>query len=192
MPLAVDFQGGVSSAWSNVITFVPKLAAALLIILVGYLLARVVASVLNKVLERVGFDRAVAHSLLILLWRFGFWSKHPKFPCWSNSVSGGPNTGPVFTAPSSFCPSASKKSANEGTQRCDSSGGSEAVAVAAKAIHRAAAALHARDKRHGRRHRRDADRGARRSGPDDGRIGRDWINQGFGINRINSIELLTP
>jgi Conserved TM helix len=40
MPLAVDFQGGVSSAWSNVITFVPKLAAALLIILVGYLLAR--------------------------------------------------------------------------------------------------------------------------------------------------------
>jgi hypothetical protein len=59
MPLAVDFQGGVSSAWSNVITFVPKLAAALLIILVGYLLARVIASVLDKVLERVGFDRAV-------------------------------------------------------------------------------------------------------------------------------------
>jgi hypothetical protein len=60
MPVAaVDFQGGVSSAWSNVITFVPKLAAALLIILVGYLIAKVVASVLNKVLERVGFDRAV-------------------------------------------------------------------------------------------------------------------------------------
>jgi Conserved TM helix len=59
MPLAVDFQGGVSSAWSNVITFVPKLAAALLIILVGYLLAKVVAGVLDKVLERVGFDRAV-------------------------------------------------------------------------------------------------------------------------------------
>jgi hypothetical protein len=35
MPLAVDIQGGVSSAWSNVITFVPKLAAALVIILVG-------------------------------------------------------------------------------------------------------------------------------------------------------------
>jgi hypothetical protein len=30
MPLAVDFQGGVTSAWSNVIAFVPKLAAALL------------------------------------------------------------------------------------------------------------------------------------------------------------------
>jgi hypothetical protein len=59
MPLAVDLQGGVSSAWSNVVTFVPKLAAALVIILVGYLLAKVIASVLNKVLERVGFDRAV-------------------------------------------------------------------------------------------------------------------------------------
>jgi prepilin signal peptidase PulO-like enzyme (type II secretory pathway) len=59
MPLAVDFQGGVTSAWSNVITFVPKLAAALVIILVGYLLAKVIASVLDKVLERVGFDRAV-------------------------------------------------------------------------------------------------------------------------------------
>jgi Mechanosensitive ion channel, conserved TM helix len=59
MPLAVDFQGGVTSAWANVITFVPKLAAALLIILVGYLIAKVIAGVLNKVLERVGFDRAV-------------------------------------------------------------------------------------------------------------------------------------
>jgi hypothetical protein len=59
MPLAVDFQGGASSAWSNVVTFVPKLAAALVIILVGYLVAKVVASVLDKVLERVGFDRAV-------------------------------------------------------------------------------------------------------------------------------------
>jgi hypothetical protein len=34
VPLAVDFQGGVTSAWSKVITFVPKLAAALVTILV--------------------------------------------------------------------------------------------------------------------------------------------------------------
>src|SRR5215211_6560727 len=59
MPVAVDFQAGISDAWSNVIAFVPKLAAALVIILVGYLLAKVIAGVLNKVLERVGFDRAV-------------------------------------------------------------------------------------------------------------------------------------
>jgi hypothetical protein len=59
MPLAVDFQGGIENAWSNVITFLPKLLAALLILLVGYFVAKAVASILNKVLERVGFDRVV-------------------------------------------------------------------------------------------------------------------------------------
>ena len=59
MILAVEFQGGIENAWSNVATFVPKLAAALVILLVGYLVAKTVASILNKVLERVGFDRVV-------------------------------------------------------------------------------------------------------------------------------------
>ena len=59
MPVAVDYQGGIESAWSNVATFVPKLAAALVILLVGYLVARAIAGILNKVLERVGFDRVV-------------------------------------------------------------------------------------------------------------------------------------
>jgi hypothetical protein len=59
MYLAVDFQGGIENAWSNVAAFVPKLAAALVIVLVGYLVARTVASILDKVLERVGFDRVV-------------------------------------------------------------------------------------------------------------------------------------
>ena len=59
MYLAVDFQGGIENAWSNVATFLPKLAAALVILLVGYLVAKTVASILNKVLERVGFDRVV-------------------------------------------------------------------------------------------------------------------------------------
>jgi hypothetical protein len=59
MYLAVDFQGGIERAWSNVATFVPKLAAALVILLVGYLVAKALASILNKVLERVGFDRMV-------------------------------------------------------------------------------------------------------------------------------------
>jgi hypothetical protein len=59
MYLAVDFQGGVESAWSNVATFVPKLVAALVILLVGWMVAKAVASILNKVLERVGFDRVV-------------------------------------------------------------------------------------------------------------------------------------
>jgi hypothetical protein len=59
MILAIDYQGGLERAWANVATFVPKLAAALLILLVGWLVAKAVASILNKVLERVGFDRAV-------------------------------------------------------------------------------------------------------------------------------------
>jgi hypothetical protein len=59
MPVAVDFQGGIENAWSNVAAFLPKLAAALVIIIVGYLVAKAIARILNKVLERVGFDRAV-------------------------------------------------------------------------------------------------------------------------------------
>jgi len=59
MYLAVDFEGGIENAWSNVATFVPKLAAALVIVLVGYLVAKALAGILNKVLERVGFDRVV-------------------------------------------------------------------------------------------------------------------------------------
>jgi len=59
VPLAVDYQGGIERAWSNVATFVPKLVAALLIVLVGYFVAKLVSSILDRVLERVGFDRVV-------------------------------------------------------------------------------------------------------------------------------------
>jgi hypothetical protein len=59
MPLAVDYQAGIENAWSNVATFVPKLLAALVILLVGYIVAKAIAGILNRVLERVGFDRVV-------------------------------------------------------------------------------------------------------------------------------------
>jgi hypothetical protein len=59
LTLAVDFQGGLESAWSNVATFLPKLAAALLILIVGYVVAKLISRVLDRVLERVGFDRVV-------------------------------------------------------------------------------------------------------------------------------------
>ena len=42
MILAVDLQGGIENARPNVATFMPKLAAALLILLVGYLVAKAV------------------------------------------------------------------------------------------------------------------------------------------------------
>jgi len=56
---AVDWEGGVSDAWTNVAEFIPKLAMFLVILLVGYVLARVLAKVNDAVLERVGFYRAV-------------------------------------------------------------------------------------------------------------------------------------
>lgn len=59
VPQAVDFQTGVSHAWSNVAAFVPKFVSFLIILAVAYVIAKVIAKVVDTVLERVGFDRAV-------------------------------------------------------------------------------------------------------------------------------------
>jgi hypothetical protein len=56
---AVDYGQGVSDAWSTVATFIPKLLAFLVILLIGWLVAKAVEKILDKVLERVGFDRWV-------------------------------------------------------------------------------------------------------------------------------------
>jgi len=55
----MDFESGWNEAWSDVASFLPKLAAFLIILLVGWLVARALAKVTDVVLERVGFDRAV-------------------------------------------------------------------------------------------------------------------------------------
>jgi hypothetical protein len=56
---AVDFGSGISNAWSSIATFVPKLLASLVILFIGWLIAKALAKVVDKVLERVGFDRVV-------------------------------------------------------------------------------------------------------------------------------------
>jgi hypothetical protein len=56
---AVDWQGGVSDAWTTVATFVPKLVFFFVVLLVGWLIAKALAKITDSVLERVGFDRAV-------------------------------------------------------------------------------------------------------------------------------------
>lgn len=56
---AIDYQSGVEDAFSRVATFVPKLLVFLIILIAGYFIAKVIAKVLNGVLEKVGFDRAV-------------------------------------------------------------------------------------------------------------------------------------
>ena len=56
---AVDFEQGVSDAWSNIATFIPKLVFFVIVLVVGYLIAKVLAKATNGILERVGFDNAV-------------------------------------------------------------------------------------------------------------------------------------
>jgi len=59
VPLSISYSQGLTSAWSNIATFVPKLVAFLVIVVIGYLVARIVSTILAKVLRRVGFDRLV-------------------------------------------------------------------------------------------------------------------------------------
>ncbi len=57
--LAVDFEGPVTDGFRNVATFVPKLFGALIVLAVGYFIAKALSKVVDRLLERVGFDRAV-------------------------------------------------------------------------------------------------------------------------------------
>ena len=59
MPVAVNYGTGISSAWSNVATFVPKFVVFLIILIVGWLVAKVITRAIPAVLTRVGFDRVV-------------------------------------------------------------------------------------------------------------------------------------
>lgn len=54
---AVDIGGGISSAWTAVANFVPKLVAFLVIFLIGWIIARVLRKLVSMLLHRVGFDR---------------------------------------------------------------------------------------------------------------------------------------
>jgi hypothetical protein len=56
---AIDFQQGWNDAWQSIATFLPKFIAFLVILVLGYVVAKVLAKVVNGVLERVGFDRWV-------------------------------------------------------------------------------------------------------------------------------------
>lgn len=60
--LAIDFETGIEDAWANVAEFVPKLAAALAVFLVGWIVARVIRTAVTKLLKKVRFDVAVDKS----------------------------------------------------------------------------------------------------------------------------------
>jgi hypothetical protein len=54
-----QFRAGLGEAWATVATFVPKLVAFLLILIVGWFIAKAIARILDRLLERIGFDRWV-------------------------------------------------------------------------------------------------------------------------------------
>ena len=54
-----EFRDGLGDAWAAMATFLPKLIAFLLILFIGYFVAKAIARVLDGILERVGFDRWV-------------------------------------------------------------------------------------------------------------------------------------
>lgn len=54
-----EFKQGLGDAWTNVAAFLPKLVGFLLILVIGYFVAKMLARILSSILERVGFDRAV-------------------------------------------------------------------------------------------------------------------------------------
>ncbi|PRX70517.1 putative transporter (transmembrane protein) [Nonomuraea fuscirosea] len=58
----IDIGQGISDAWRQIATFVPRLIAFLVILIIGWIVAKALEKLVDKVLERVGFDRAVERS----------------------------------------------------------------------------------------------------------------------------------
>ena len=54
-----SFRQGLEDAWARIAVFVPKFIGFLLILVIGYFVAKWIGTAFDKVLERVGFDRAV-------------------------------------------------------------------------------------------------------------------------------------
>ncbi|MBM7369449.1 mechanosensitive ion channel family protein [Gordonia hydrophobica] len=60
--VAIDYGAGISDAWSSIAKFVPKLAAFLVILIIGWIIAKVLAKVVTVILRKVGFDRLAERS----------------------------------------------------------------------------------------------------------------------------------
>lgn len=54
-----QFRQGLGDAWGAVATFLPKLIGFLIILVIGYFIAKAISKVLDKILEKVGFDKLV-------------------------------------------------------------------------------------------------------------------------------------
>ncbi|MGH3385628.1 MAG: mechanosensitive ion channel family protein [Nocardioidaceae bacterium] len=59
---AVDWEAGLSSAWESVADIVPKIVIFLVILGIGWFIAKAVSKLVGKLLERVGFNRILERS----------------------------------------------------------------------------------------------------------------------------------
>jgi len=59
MAQAIEYSTGLTTAWTNIATFVPKLVIFLIILVVGYLIAKAISKIVTRVLQKVGFDNLV-------------------------------------------------------------------------------------------------------------------------------------
>ncbi|MGW7683285.1 membrane protein [Kribbella sp. NPDC054772] len=55
--LAIDFTGPFEDAFSKLLSFIPNLLGGLVILVVGYFVAKVLGKLVGKLLGRVGFDQ---------------------------------------------------------------------------------------------------------------------------------------
>lgn len=79
--LAVEWSQRVTDAWTKVAAFVPKLFGFLVILVVGYLVAKAVIRIIDQVLERFGFDRTVERGgVEKALERTWWWPVRPSSP----------------------------------------------------------------------------------------------------------------
>lgn len=58
----IEWETGIEEAFTDVATFVPKLVAAMAILFVGWIVARIIRRIAHRVLDRVGLDDAVNRS----------------------------------------------------------------------------------------------------------------------------------
>lgn len=62
LALSVDFGQGITDAWSAVARFVPKFIGFLVILLIGWFVAKLVSRVADRLLRKVGFERLAERS----------------------------------------------------------------------------------------------------------------------------------
>ncbi|MFE4589607.1 mechanosensitive ion channel family protein [Streptomyces laurentii] len=57
LALSVDFGAGFTNAWSAIAAFIPKFIAFLVILLIGWFVAKIIARIADRVLRKVGFEK---------------------------------------------------------------------------------------------------------------------------------------